>query len=375
MNVPLLGTNLIQFAGWLASQLLRGASLITMIDGAWQRCPTPSIICVGAGIMLVFAWSFFEWRRFWIPCLYIVVLLAFLSCGWHPAQIGKKAGDGRDSPLKITFLDVGNGDSAIVSFPNGENWIIDAGGLRQAQSGEESSHALDIGEAVVSRYLWTEWITKLDRVILSHSDIDHAGGMPALIKNFRITRFDFPQENNDAIMNTILKAARGKNIRLNLSHSGTEERVGEVTVRVFNPPAESAPASTRHSSIVLHIPYTRFLALFTGDPEKTGEAEVLDHPWDMSGLLLKVAHHGSRSGTSDRFLDRTRPRWAVLSVGRYNQFGHPSRDVVARLLRYGAHPILTLDQGAITFETDGVVYAVRSYVSGVISRQMLADRH
>jgi competence protein ComEC len=375
MNVPLLGTNLIQFAGWLAAQLLRGAGLITIIDGAWQRCPTPSIIWVGAGIMLVFAWSFFEWRRFWIPCLYIVILLAFVSCGWHPAQGGKKAGDGRNPPLKITFLDVGNGDSAIISFPNGENWVIDAGGLRQAQSGEESSHALDIGEAVVSRYLWTEWITKLDRLILSHSDIDHAGGVLALIKNFHIKRLDSSQKNNDAIMNAILKAARKKKLGLNILHSGMEERVGEATIRIFNPPAESVPASTNDSSIVLHISYKSFSALFTGDLEKTGEAEVLDRPWDMSSLLLKVAHHGSRSGTSDRLLDRTRPRWAVLSVGRYNQFGHPSRDVVARLLRHGAHPILTFDQGAITFETDGFVYAVRSYVSGVISRQMPADRH
>jgi competence protein ComEC len=357
MNVPWLGTALIQLAGWLASMLLYSAGRITMIEGAWQRCPTPTAIWIGLGILLLFLWSFFKWKRFWIPCSYILLLLAFLSFGWHPTLIQKQ----EKALLKITFLDVGEGDSAIISFPNGQHWVVDAGGLR------ESAHSLDIGEAVVSRYLWHEWITKLDRAILSHSDIDHAGGMPAVIKNFTVSRLDYSQ-GNDAVLSAILKIAREKKMRLNLAHSGMEETAGEATIRFFHPSAKSNPVSTNENSIVLGIYYKRFSVLFTGDLEKMGESEVMDHPWNLGCLVLKAAHHGSRSGTSNAFLDRTHPGWAVLSVGRYNPYGHPSKDVIARLIKHGARPVLTLDQGAITFETDGTDYVVKSYISGVISR-------
>jgi competence protein ComEC len=366
MNIPILGIKLIQLAGWLASALLWGAGRITIISGAWQRSPTPSILWVAAGILLLFAWSFFEWRRVWLPCLYIFAILAALSCGWRLALTEKKnPAWASNALLRITFLDVGEGDSAIISFPNGQRWAIDAGGLRQPPSGEEGSYALDIGEAVVSRYLWHEWITKLDRAILSHPDIDHAGGMLALIKNFPIARLDYSLANDD-LLNSILEAARKKKMQLNALHSGNKERVGEVEIHIFNPPEASILSTTNDNSIVLEITYGQFSALFTGDLEKKGEFEVLNHSWELKSALLKVAHHGSRSGTSDAFLDRTRPRWALVSVGRNNQFGHPSRDVINRLLTHGVQPILTLDQGAVTFETDGVACTISSYVCGII---------
>jgi competence protein ComEC len=371
MTFPSIGTPLVQLAGWLASQLLHCAGRITMISGAWQRCPTPSIMWVAAGILLLFAWSFFGWRRFWIPCSYVLFLLMILSWGLAPALFSdRESGWKKNSLLKLTFLDVGQGDSAVISLPNGQHWVHDAGGLRQAPSWEESSHTFDIGEAVVSRYLWHEWITKLDRLILSHPDLDHVGGMPALIKNFRVDRLDFSPANDD-ILRAILRVALEKKVRLNMLHSGMEERLGEVTIRIFNPAENSSLVSSNDNSIVLGIFYRRFSAIFTGDLERKGESETLDHSWNLRTFLLKIAHHGSRSGTSDSFLDRTRPLWAVISVGRNNQFGHPSKQVLDRLLKHGARPVMTLDQGAVTFETDGVSYEVKSYVGGILSQQSL----
>jgi competence protein ComEC len=373
MAFPAIGMPLVKLAGWLASQLLYCTDRITMICGAWQRCPTPSIIWVAVGILLMFAWSFFGWRRFWVPCSFILILLMILACGLHPDLFrNRESGWKKNSLLKLTFLDVGEGDSAIISFPNDRHWVIDAGGLRQAPSWEESSRTFDIGEAVVSRYLWHQWITKLDRLILSHSDLDHAGGVPALIKNFRVERLDFSPADDD-ILRSILRVAQDKKVPLNLVHSGMEERLGEVTIRVFNPAENSTLASANDNSIVLGIFYGRFSAIFTGDLERMGEAEILNHSWDLGTFLLKIAHHGSRSGTSDSFLDRTRPLWAVISVGRNNQFGHPSKQVLDRLLKHGARPVMTLDQGAVTFETDGVRYAVKSHVGGVVKRQSLVE--
>jgi competence protein ComEC len=95
---------------------------------------------------------------------------------------------------------------------------------------------------------------------------------------------------------------------------------------------------------------------------------VSSQPINLHSELLKVGHHGSRFGTSNAFLDRVQPRWAIVSVGRNNPFGHPSPEVLDRLRHRGAQPILTLDEGAITFETDGDRYAIRTYIRGLIEQ-------
>jgi competence protein ComEC len=111
--------------------------------------------------------------------------------------------------------------------------------------------------------------------------------------------------------------------------------------------------------------------LMTGDVEGVGEAAVLSYPGELRSQLLKVSHHGSRFGTSEAFLQRASPRWGVISVGRNNPFGHPSREVVARLQRRGVRYFLTTDEGAISFETDGERYKIESHVGGVLESGVL----
>jgi len=277
-----------------------------------------------------------------------------------------KIWQGDASVLSFTFLDVGEGDSAVIRFPNKQIWVFDAGGIRFFPSHEDTVAPFDIGEAVVSRYLWDSWIIKLDRLILSHTDLDHAGGMPAVMKNFRIGRFDYSQAGADAILNEILGVSRQRQINAHVVHAGMEEKVGEVTVRTLNPPADFRMASANENSIVLEFSLKHFAALLTGDLEKAGEIQVVSHAGSLRSQLLKVAHHGSRWGTSNALLDRAQPRWAVISVGRNNPFGHPSPEVFMRLLRHGTRPFLTLDEGAVTFETDGVHYAIKSHVRGMV---------
>ena len=151
----------------------------------------------------------------------IAALLACLSIGSVPglgpvlrelrfAARDRKADVwGRNqSILSLTFLDVGEGDSIVIRFPDMRVWVLDAGGLRQAQSTEDSAYAFDIGEAVVSRYLWHFWVRRIDRVMLSHPDIDHAGGTPAVMKNFAFNRFDYARTGPDEIIKGLLDIAR-----------------------------------------------------------------------------------------------------------------------------------------------------------------------
>jgi competence protein ComEC len=378
-GLPLFGPAMITLAGSLASHLLHCAALITAMHGAWQRCPTPSPVWVLGGIVLLLIWSFLEWRRFWIPCAYIVALLAFLACSSMPLLKGLYR-EGRDtlrnpnapiwernaSILSFTFLDVGEGDSIVICFPDKQIWLLDAGGLRLAPSYEENSYAFDIGEAVVSRYLWQKWIPQIDRLILSHADQDHAGGIPAVVKNFRVSKLGYALNKPDAVLDRILKIARERRVTAGLLRAGMEEQAGAVSVRVLHPRSDSTLLSSNENSIVLKFSYGNFTALLTGDLEKAGEREVLAKEEDLHSSLLKVAHHGSRWGTTHALLDRAQPRWAVVSVGRNNPFGHPSREAMARLLQRRVQPFLTLDEGAITIETDGSRYAIKSYVRGIL---------
>jgi competence protein ComEC len=368
-------------AASLASLLLHLASITTMLPWSWQRCPTPSASWILAGILLLISWSLFEWRRFWIPCSYVILLLACLSYGSIPV-LGRLISEckSRINPeqervwssdsqiLSFTFLDVGQGDSIVIGFPDRCFWIMDCGGLHQSSSQEAETNGFDIGEAVVSPYLWHQWITKLDRVIMSHTDVDHAGGIPAVMKNFRIGSFEYPRSGPDLILSNILEIAHQKRSRTRQIHAGMEEKIGLVKVDDLNPPVNSDPISANENSVVLGFNYRDFSALLTGDLEKSGETAFMSRVGSRRFLLLKVAHHGSRSGTSDSFLETIRPRWAILSVGRNNPYGHPSKEVLQRLARHGVRSILTSDCGAITLETDGYRYICRSYVGGVLEK-------
>jgi competence protein ComEC len=381
-GLPICGLPLMRFAGCLASLLLSEAAWITKIPGAWQRCPIPSAGWVLGGILLLFVWRYFEWRRFWLPCIYVAILLACLSCGsvpflgvlWSECRLvihnrNEPIWEKNASILSFTFLDVGEGDSIAIRFPDSRLWLLDAGGLRQTQSQENDAYVFDVGEAVVSKYLWYGWTTKLDRLVLSHTDSDHAGGMPAIMKNFRIAELSYsPIGADNAILESILGIADEKRIGMHPRHAGMEETLGLVTVRTIHPTADLRQGSANENSLVLQFAYKHFAALLTGDLEKSGEWMVLSQPINLRSELLKVGHHGSRFGTSDAFLDRIQPRWAIVSVGRNNPFGHPSPQVLARLLRHGVRPILTIDEGAITFETDGDRYVIRTYISGLVEQ-------
>ncbi len=384
-NIPYCGTLITGLAGWLSSLLLRLTIYISDIPNSWQRCPTPSLPWVLAGILLLFIWSFFERQRLWIPFACIILLLACLSFSSLPPvnslakTIGLAACNKDDywskqsEVLSFSFLDVGEGDSVVIQFPNRQVWVLDAGGIWQAPSQEGSENTFDIGEAVVSRYLWWSWITKIDRLLLSHPDQDHAGGMQAVINNFKAQKFYYSGIQPNAILDRTLNLVQAKMISTNQIHAGEEEKVGGVRVRTLHPPDDGILRSTNENSLVLHLKYKRFSALLTGDLGQSGEAEILSFAGNIRSLLLKVAHHGSHSSTRDDFLDRIQSRWAVISAGQNNPHGHPSREVLLRLHQHGVRPILTIDEGTITVETDGTRYVVKTYVSGILEEGSLPD--
>ncbi len=378
MSLPWIGPLWLRLAGFLAALLLNTTSWIANIPGAWQRCPTPSAHWVLGGILLLLSWSFFEWRRFWIACVGIATFLTFLALGSIPEsdRLPKASALGsgtRVAPwgksarvLSLTFLDVGEGDSIVIRFPDRRAWLLDAGGIRHPPSQEEDAYVFDIGEAVVSRYLWQYWIHPIDRVLISHPDMDHAGGIAAVMRNFHVGSFGYSRAGPDKMLSELQTLAVQRQVPMKQLHAAIDDQVGGVDIRVLNPPAATLFRTTNENSLVLKLSLCHFSILLTGDLEKAGEAAVLAQPDSLNCQFLKVAHHGSRAGTSDLFLDRTKPRWAILSVGRNNPFGHPAKETLNRLLQRGIRPISTIDEGAITIETDGIRYLLRSYINGVL---------
>ncbi len=379
---PVLAPALLGFAGWLSTLLLGAATHISGFAGAWQRCPTPTLRWVLAGIILIAAWCFMGWPRKWLPCVFIVSILFCLSRGATPLDMlprerisflrqSDRSGMIDTAVLSLTFLDVGEGDSLVMRFPDARIWVLDAGGIRAGRSGVSDDHAFDVGEAVVSRYLWSRWVTRLDRLILSHPDVDHGGGMPALLKNFNVGCLEFGENTDDPLCERILTTAKERPVLLLRARSGDSSVVSGVQIEILNPPADGVKRSTNEGSVVLRLGYGRFSALLTGDLERSAERELVRRRQNAGSLLLKVAHHGSRWATQDSFVERIQPRWAVLSVGRNNPFGHPSAEVLARLRHRRVIPLLTMDRGAITFATDGSRFVLSSHVSGIIQSGIL----
>jgi len=385
-GMPVISRLALGTAAGLASLLLSAAEWMSSFPAAWQRCPTPNSAWVIAGILGLAAWCFFGLKHLWIPASFVILSLFCLSLGFHPWRhlatfVSKKSGihaedwSAASNLLTMTFLDVGEGDAMVAEFPNRRIWVLDAGGIRNSTIQEGGISPFDIGEAVVSRYLWWKWVARLDRLLLSHPDRDHAGGMTALLRNFRVAQFIYSGGDADAIMERILATA--DNVGAAIRQVRTTDRLneGEVAVEVLNPPSDLVERSTNEASMTLVLKYRRFSLLLTGDLEKSGEMNLLSSVADIHASLLKVAHHASRYATSDPFLGRVTPAWGIISAGKNNPFGHPSRFALLRLLRHGARPLMTLDQGAITIVTDGLQYRISSHAGGILESGVLPKKN
>ncbi len=373
-----------QLAALPCSLLLDVTNWLASLPGAWQRCPTPPVSWVFAGLCLILFWCLLRWRHLWIPCAFIgleLVLLALVSARMLPrpdallrADLQRWGVPVNRSPLRITFLDVGQGDSIVIQFPDTRVWVVDAGGGRaQALEGADTD-SFDIGEAIIGRFLWSRWIVGLDRIIMSHPHLDHAGGILSLLRNFPADRLDHGSAVTGALHVRVLESARRARVPAFRLTAGEEHNVSGVVVRVLHPGENGLRSSLNDESVVVQLNYGHFSALLAGDLEGQGESEVMARTSTLRSDLLKVAHHGSRNATLNPFLDRVQPRWAVISAARKNPFGNPSPEVLQRLLRRGARLLLTMDQGAIFVETDGIRYIIRSHALGRIEEGRLLNR-
>lgn len=255
--------------------------------------------------------------------------------------------------LEITAIDIGQGDSFLIVTPGGHTLLLDSGGLLGMSHSD-----LDIGEDVVSPYLWQRGLSHLDVAAFSHGHSDHMGGMAAILRNFHPRELWYAPNYPSPEVESLWALADHLGVRRIERHQGEAFDFDGVHFDVLAPPAdwELKPRGQDDASMVLRLSYAGHTALLPGDIHKKVEQMLAEnaeeHHRPMHADLLKVAHHGSNTSSCDEFLDAVRPEYAVISAGIRNPFHHPREEVIDRLAERRIKTYRTDLFGPVTFYID-----------------------
>lgn len=244
--------------------------------------------------------------------------------------------------LTVHFIDVGQGDGILIQQGT-KNMLIDAG------TNED--------EKLMVNYLNKQGIKKLDVVIGTHPHEDHIGGMDAVIKNFSIGAIYMPKVTNTTkTFEDVLTAIKAKGLKVNAPTAGSTFKLGDATCTILAPNG-SQYEDLNNYSLVIKVTYGTKSFLFTGDAEAISEKEMINKKYNLKADVLKVGHHGSSSSTSADFLKAVNPTFAVISMAKGNDYGHPHKETMALLKAKSIKVYRTDECGTIIATSDGKTIA------------------
>ncbi len=255
----------------------------------------------------------------------------------------------RTGDVEVSFVDVGQGDCAVVITPNRKCLIFDTGGVRDK--------VFDVGGRVVVPYLKHENISEVDKIFLTHVHEDHSGGAGAVIKKLPVSEIITASEGKSEYA-SVFGIAEEYLPPLRAGQAGEKFLVDGVEVEILFAPNVG---TGNEISNVYRIRYGEVTFLITGDLVKEIESEILREGIDVSSTVLKVGHHGSATSSSEEFLQAVKPKCSVICVGYGNNFGHPRAEVLERLENLPTKIYRTDQDGLIKFKTDGKKLSVETF--------------
>lgn len=249
---------------------------------------------------------------------------------------------------EITFIDVGQGDSALIRLPNNKgNILIDTGGVMpyEKKKWQERNNTFSLGDDVVVAYIKSLGIKSINYLILTHGDYDHIGESIDVVNNIKVNNVVMNKDNICNNERNLIYVLKNKKINYFFVKEGDSIKIKDYKFYILNPHKVSDENS---DSIVIYTVLNSKTVLFTGDAN-TGVEDYLMSKYKLSIDILKVGHHGSKTSSSDNFIKSIKPKYAIISVGLNNKFGHPSESVIKTLDKYNTKKYLTSIDGSVKF--------------------------
>lgn len=332
-------------------------TLSALPDAAIPMTPPPAwCIALYDGALVAAPWL---WKRGAQTLTSAAILVAIGLVLWPPRH--------DDRILRVTVLDVGQADAIVLQTPAGHTLLIDAGGRLERGAQGDDSVAERVGERTVVPFLLRHGIHAVDAVIVSHPHGDHAGGVAPVLRHLRVAQIaDGGQRYGGHAFVDAMATARAQNVPVLYPRAGMQWQTNDgVLLRFVGPslPFIGGRNAINSNSIAFLLTYGAFRMLFTGDAGSESEGRFLSEGIDVHADVLKVGHHGSAYGSSPEFIAAVRPRYAIISVGRHNLFGHPAPSTLNTLERFRARVYRTDRDGAVTVVSDGRSEIVSSMLS------------
>lgn len=244
-----------------------------------------------------------------------------------------------EGTLEVHYIDVGQGDATLIKCGS-HAMLIDGGNNNKGTT--------------VQLYLKKQGVESLDYVIGTHPDADHIGGLDVIVYKYNCEKVIMPDYEKDTrTYQELVDVIHDKNMKITYPVVGEQYALGEAKFTIIAPNSNSYGGNANDYSVAILLEYGKNRFLFTGDAEKISEAEMLTNGIDISADVYKVAHHGSRSASTQEFLNAVHPKYAVISCGEGNSYGHPHAEVLNRLRSMGVEVFRTDEQGSIIASSNG----------------------
>ena len=287
-------------------------------------------------------------KKHWTMLLILLFLLSLLGgCSIGSSTVKEQnvlsfdnqKKESKSGELEICFIDCGQGDAVLIKTPAGERMLIDGG---KSEEGEN-----------ISEFLSNQGVKQLAVVVGTHPHSDHIGGMAEIINNFPVEKVYLPRvTHNTTAFEALLKAIKGKNLKISTARKGVEIPLEGVQARFIAPVGEDYGDLNNYSAVI-RIDYGDVSFVLTGDAEEFSEKEMLLSGENLKADVLKVGHHGSSSSTCPAFLKVVAPQYAVIMCGIDNDYGHPHQETLAALEAARVKVYRTDLHGTIIMKSDG----------------------